>query len=433
MRTGGTANEWKVVPLAAASVDVFKSPDPGSVYLGNPSIATMPGGRIVVSADLAGPGVKRLPGAKGRHPATGHWLLGKVFVSGDKGKTWASKLDFPFHEARLFRLGSTLYLMGLAGTLRIVKSPDGGDTWNRMEELEQGDGEFIQAPSNVLQAADGVYVLLLKTVAVGERGEGGRAPVPVVLRARQGSDLTSRKNWAWSEPGKPFHELVPPGSLDFLGLPASRPPDAPGDRSRGGRRPAGRIEWDASHIVQIRDSRHGWQDPKGRTFHLVARAESPRSNLAAFARMVEDEAGRMAIDLESLPGGGRIPLLPLPGGNLKFDVAYDEESKLFWLVSNLVSDSLARPEQPSQERRGASAVDRQRLQLHFSRNLVDWSFAAFVDSGAEAKELRHSPVMAIAGGELYIVCCSGHPGLGAQGYTDRITFHTIPAFRELVY
>ena len=88
MRAGGNVADWKVVPLAHAGVDVFKSPEPDKVFLGNPSIITLPGSRILVSLDLKGPGVKGLRGIKGQSSISGHWVQGKVFVSTDKGMTW---------------------------------------------------------------------------------------------------------------------------------------------------------------------------------------------------------------------------------------------------------------------------------------------------------------------------------------------------------
>jgi len=434
MRTGGTVNDWKVVPLAPAAIDVFKSPDPATVLLGNPSVVALPGGRILVSLDLAGPGVKRLPGPKGRMASSGHWLQGKVLASADKGQTWVPKFDFPFHEARLFRVGGILYLLGLAGEFRIMKSADGGESWSRMEELALGEGEYVQPPSNILCARDQIYAVVLKSVAAGGKGEGGRSLVPVILRARQGSDLTNRKSWSWSEPGKPLHELAPLGSMDFFGVPFFPLQEAGADRGGGGRRVVTRrIGWDALHIVEIKDSHHTWHDPRGRALHIVSRAETHRSNLAALARMVEDETGRISIGLETTPAGTRMAFVPLPGGNLKFDLAYDDESKLFWLASNLVSDSMTRVEKLPPDRKGLPCDERQRLQLHFSRNLVDWCFAGCLDSGAGAKEWRHSCRLAIGGSDLYVVCCSGHPGLGGLGYTDRITFHAVPGFRELAY
>ena len=82
MRAGGEQQSWKVIPVAPEARPVFVSPDPGRVCLGSPAIAAFPGGRLVVAFDQQGPGVKRLPGVKGRLPGSGNWVQGKVLVSG---------------------------------------------------------------------------------------------------------------------------------------------------------------------------------------------------------------------------------------------------------------------------------------------------------------------------------------------------------------
>jgi len=433
MRTGGVPTEWKVIPIAPGG-DVFKSPDPEDVFLGSPSIAALPGGRIVVSFDTTGPGVKHLPGTKGREPVSGHWLQGKVFVSGDKGKTWTCKTDFPFHQAQLFRIGNTLYLMGLAGSFRIMRSVDGGDTWSKPAEFALDDGEYAITPSSVLCTDEYVYLAVMKWVAGKEKEK--RSLVPVILRARQGVDLANRKAWTSSEPGKSFQEFVPPQCLQQFGIqispePVSELPKTSG--KPGARRPDGRLNWDAPHLVEIVDPNHSWRDARRRTLYLLAEVRTQRRNLAAIARVVEDEAGKMVMDAETVVGSIKTALIAMPGGHLKFDVIYDGTSKLYWLACNPCPDTMTRFDKSSAARSSQPRDDRQQLHLYYSRNLVDWCFAAWMDSGSSAKDWRHFCSLAIGGSDLYAVCCSGSAKPGTRGYTDRITFHCIPAFRELVY
>jgi hypothetical protein len=108
-------------------------------------------------------------------------------------------------------------------------------------------------------------------------------------------------------------------------------------------------------------------------------------------------------------------------------------SRLYWLASNPSADSVGRRDKAQTARGSEPRDERQELHLYFSANLVDWRLAACVDSGVAAKELRHHCNLAIGGNDMYLVCCSGHVKQGGRGYTDRITFHSIPAFRELVY
>ena len=94
MREGAAPDKWKIVPLASDPVIVYSSPDSDKVFLEHPSIAALPGGRIVVACDQEGPGVAKLSGPKGREQDSNHWLQGKIFVSKDKGKTGGHEPKF---------------------------------------------------------------------------------------------------------------------------------------------------------------------------------------------------------------------------------------------------------------------------------------------------------------------------------------------------
>ena len=67
---------------------------------------------------------------------------------------------------------------------------------------------------------------------------------------------------------------------------------------------------------------------------------------------------------------------------MKFHLLYDEVSRLYWLLSTQATDSMRRAERLPADRFGLPDNERQRLQLHFSRNMIDWNFAGLVTSGA---------------------------------------------------
>jgi hypothetical protein len=264
------------------------------------------------------------------------------------------------------------------------------------------------------------------------RGELSSVLSPVIFRARQGATLTSRKSWTVGPPAKPFRDLLPPGPYDLLGVPVYDVPRADRGVDLGHGRWVNRIGWRQAHIVRIADPNHVWHDPTGRTSHLIFRADTHRSNLAIVLKAVEDEAGGIALDFLTTPAGSRLLFLPLPGGNLGFDLLYDEESRLFWLLGSQVRDSLVRPDRLERGRVGLPGEERTRLQLSFSRNLVDWCFAGYV-AGAPDGQAIQDPRMAISGGDLYFVCGGGaqHPRLTVGG--SILGFGAIPGFRSLVY
>jgi photosystem II stability/assembly factor-like uncharacterized protein len=48
-------------------------------------------------------------------------------MAGGRGRT---AFDFPFMHARPFAAGESLYVLGHAGDLMIIRSDDGGETWS---------------------------------------------------------------------------------------------------------------------------------------------------------------------------------------------------------------------------------------------------------------------------------------------------------------
>lgn len=116
----------------------------------------------------------------------------------------------------------------------------------------------------------------------------------------------------------------------------------------------------------------------------------------------------------------------MPGGQMKFHVVYDENTKLYWLLSTQATDSMIRPERlPNNERR--------RLQLHFSKNMIDWCFAGLVTVGPVENASRHYASMAIDGDDLVILSRSGDERAKSAHDGNLITFHRIRDFRSLVY
>jgi len=431
MRSGGSPQDWKVIPLDQQGVTVYASPDPATVHLGQPTLAVLPAGRIVAALDQYGPGVRNLPGAKGKIARLNRWVQGKILVSGDKGQTWSFRHDAPFCDPCLFRDGATLYLIGHADAIQIIKSSDGGETWSKPADLSAAADHYVQAPANVLCANGAFYLVMLRLTDTRHRGDPASLLAPVVLKAPVGANLTAARNWTFSAAAKAFRELVPADALDYFGLPFFAVPDPLRGRDVGNKRWAHRIGWSDAHLLQLCDPNHYWHDPAGRTLHLLARAAAHRSNMAALAKVVEGADGELSVGLETTPAGTKAAFLPLPGGNLKFHALYDEPSRLYWLVGNQTTDSMTRAEKLPATRYRLPCDECRRLQLHSSRNLVDWCFAGYITAGADAGDCRHSPGAAVRGNDLCVVACAGEGRRRNPHDADRITFHLIPDFREL--
>ena len=74
-----------------------------------------------------------------------------------------------------------------------------------------------------------------------------------------------------------------------------------------------------------------------------------------------------------------------------------------------------------------------RLQLHFSRNCIDWCFAGLVTVGPGDKCSRSYASMAIDGDDLHVLSRSGDEHARNAHDVNFISFHTVRNFRDLVY
>jgi hypothetical protein len=414
----------RVSPLAPDYVRVFESPDPQRVYGYSPGICRLPNGRLVATCDFGGPGAKDLPGAKTDTGDYGAPNQGRVATSDDGGRTWTERARIPLMHATPFVAGNAVYIIGHGRDLGIVRSDDWGSTWGERVKFTEGE-IWHQAPSNVWYTRGRVYVIMERYIQFA-----WAHCAPVVMSAPVGADLTRKESWTFSNQST-FRELVGE-RVPLLGVPFFTPgqtaPDNPGDR-----RHMAPLGWLETHIVQFTDPDHVWYDPTGRTFHLIGRAHTGTTNLACLAKAVEGEDGSLTVSLEQAPSGEPIAYLPCPGGHMKFHVLYDGETRLFWLLSTQATDSMVRPERLPPNRFNLPNNERRRLQLHFSRNCVDWCFAGLVAVGETERSSRHYASMAIDGEDLVVLSRSGDRNAKDAHNGNIITFHRIPRFRELVY
>ena len=418
------------VPLAANEhVTVYESPDPTNVYAYSPGITRLPSGRLVATMDQGGKGVKELPGAV-REGSSDVWR-GKVYTSDDRGHTWTHRTDTPMVHARPFVAGESLYVLGHSGKLCIVRSDDGGETWGDPSWLSDSGG-WHQAPSNVAYARGRIYLVMEHNTKPSFKGWPVSVLAPVVMAATVTADLTKREAWTFSNELS-FHDAVEQAGVPHLvGVPFHSPgltaPDSTGDK-----RSMALPGWLETNIVQFVDPNHVWNDPSGRTFHLWMRAHTGSVNLACIAKAVEAEDGSITVSLEQAPSGETMLYVPCPGGQMKFHILYDDEMQLFWLLSSQSTDSMTQPSRLPATRYNLPNNERHRLVLHFSRNCVDWCFAARVADSGSPNQGRHYASMVIDGDDLHVLSRSGDARAKNAHDGNLITFHTVRGLRRLVY
>ncbi|MEJ6732943.1 MAG: exo-alpha-sialidase [Opitutaceae bacterium] len=314
----------------------------------------------------------------------------------------------------------------------IARSDYNGRTWTKPVALTSGQ-KWHQAPSNVWYANGCVYLVMEQRVTqVIEHWYVGEL-APVLMRAKIGDDLTKRESWTFAEAPQ-FNEAVDLTRVDLVGIPFYPYVPAAGVKLAPHRdmAPPG---WLEANVVQFSDPGHFWYDPTGRTFHLWMRAHTGSMGYAAIAKVVEagpkPGEGSMKLELETAPSGKTVVYVPLPGGQMRFHVVYDEREKLYWLLSTQATDSMRRPELLPDNRYSLADNERRRMQLHYSRNMMDWCFAGIVAVGEVEQASRHYATLVIEGEDLVILSRSGDAHAKTAHNGNLITFHRVPDFRDL--
>lgn len=416
------AGSGPVRPLAQEFIVLAESPAPKTIYCYTPGLARLDCGRLVATMEFGGPGWNRAePNAR-------------VYTSDDGGRTWTLRSSFSMTHGRPFQAGASVYVLGHRGNLRIIRSDDRGETWSDAVDLTEKQS-WHQSACNVIHANDRVYLVMERKVTSDIRGWGVGELAPVLMRGAIDADLTRVENWAFASELS-FRQTIPgvetDPAIDFFGVPFY-PAAYPSGSLPAPKRNSAPLGWLEANVVRFTDPDHVWFDPEGRTFHLWMRAHTGWVGHAAVAKVVEQDDGTMTTSLETVPSGKRALYVPCPGGQMRFHVLYDEPTRLYWLLSSQATDSMTRADRLPPERYNLPNNERHRLQLHFSRNMIDWCFAGLVATGGSPNEARHYASMVIDGDALHVLSRSGDARAKSAHDGNLITFHTVHNFRRLVY
>jgi len=431
-----------VKPLSSDFNVIYRSPDPKHQFAFSPCILVSKTGRYIFSMDISD-------------------TYGKIYISDDKGETWKLVAEENFWHGSLFADGDSVYMMASSmahdRNLVIMRSDDDGETWTGLNILTDGCS-FSHCATDVWYKDGYVYVPMdLTVVHEGERVRSRWKPnwiTPVICRGKLGTDLTKRENWLLSKPAR-FRDVIAEKDIEGIGVPfftsiEDVPDDAPTCASAARYRhtydfvndkPVTPFSFHAvggleSNVVQITDPKHYWYDSTGKTLHIFSRANTHGTGYCILMKAVERvRDGKEVIDIECEvnPSGKRVIFLPMPGGQNKFFVKYDEKTKLYWLASSQTRDSMTRIEYLSEDRYNIPSDERDRLVLHFSKNMVDWIFAGLVDKSGNERQSRHYASMDIDGDDLLILSRSGDEETSTAHDTNLVTLHRVKNFRDLVY
>lgn len=424
-------------PIAEDFTVVRRSQFPDKEFLYTPSVLRLKNGRLLVSLDVSC-----------------QW--GEIYASDDGGITWQQKGRGNFIHATLFSDGDTVYLIGHKGHIVIMVSRDNGETWS--EESVLAEGQWHQSASSVCYKNGYIYLVMECKMLKENEVERYWCPnflAPVVMRGKLGTDLTKKENWLFSEKVA-FRDFLPDEDmLDWFGVPffntvSKYPADEFHTTSPEKYRELYDFEnnkewkafstqpigWLETNLVDIVDPRHYWYDPSGKTLMMFMRSHTGGSGYCCVAKAVESTVnGKDSIKIELItnPSGKKLLFLPMPGGQMKFYIKFDKKTGLYWLLSTQATDTMCRIECLDDERYNIPCDERDRLTLHFSKNMVDWVFAGLVSKGDTFKQSRHYGSMDIDGDDLVIVSRSGDKDCASAHNGNIITFHRVKNFRDLIY
>ncbi len=347
------------------------------VYIGSPSICILPNGDFVASHDHFGPN------------STEHErAVTAVYKSKNRGKSWEkiSEINGQFWS-NLFVHKNVLYIMGTwkhHGNFIIRRSDDGGVTWTSPIDSESGlllEGEYHTAPMPVIEHDGRIWRAV--EYAKSQTTRWGIRYSAMVISAPINADLLVAANWTATNP-------LPHDSA-YL------------DGNFGG--------WLEGNAVKT---------PDGKVVNILRVATSePGRDMAAIVDISND--GKTAtFDPET-------GFMDFVGGARKFSIRYDEKSKRYWTLANMVKEDFAHI-------RAASV--RNTLVLKSSPDLKNWTVHKILLEHPDVEKHGFQYVdWQFDGRHIIFLSRTAYDDEfgGANNFHDAnfLTFHRIKNFRKL--
>ncbi len=373
-------NTSSATPLAQDFITLARSPDRDSIFLGSPSLASSPAGRLVSSYEYFGP---KAPISQQCH----------IMRSDDGGRTWAEISLTDVMWGSLFYLDDVLYMIGnhrVTKDIVITRSDDDGSTWTPSSTLFTG--RYTNAPTSIV-IHDGILYRAFENCA------GPTGWRSLVVAADIQADLMNPKTWRMS------NEVEYPGTPIELNRGYYLPDPVRKIAPDG---------WLEGNVISIHDQ-----------LKVLLRVRMGGQSITGMCAVcnLTDTDGRLHLQFACFH--------PMPGAQCKFHIIYDTVSRLFWTATTSVVDSF-RAEEALWERgfKGSPGNVRRILMLHYSVNALNWFSAGCVAMSRNPLESFSYTSQLIVGNDILILSRTSLKGLN-QHDTNLITLHRINDFRSL--
>ena len=377
-------------PLAPDYTVVWHNPDP-EYYVEGSGLLNLGGDRWLAAV----PVVPRVGWKERRADHSRTHLL----RSEDAGRTWRKTAELPYYSAVPWQHAGRTYLFAMKGgrtvrndDLLLLRSDDAGASWS--EPLTLFEGHYWNCHTSMVVLHERLYW------AVDDLSLGTlRGPCLLVGDLRR--ELMDRAAWRLSAP-------VPyPGVPDAL--------IAPRFADKGG-------NYLEPNVIAL--------NGRPRVLMTVKPARQTTTGLCA---VLDAEADGEAVTLSFTQ------YHPMPGGQLKFGIAQDPRSGLYWAAVNLPADGQEvkgweterdKPRSPRNWSPDRGGNDRRFLMLMVGVDGLNWFPAGCI---ARAETLSQSfmyPMPVIDGQDL---CLISRTSIAAPNRhdADHATFHRIRDFRDL--
>ena len=378
-----------VQPLAQDFVIAARVPDPVRYFFHDPDLARLDDGTLLLAAP------------QWHRPSWDYCRRLRLLRSEDGGRTWEELPGLPYEEATPFVLDGRLLMFVQEKCHKdflVVTSDDRGKTWTDPVTVIEGPIWNIST-SRVLRP-EALYWAM--DYDLPNHGHGGKT----MLRLDRSMSPLDPGAWTLSNI---VHQPEIPATMTRNLFPDGERPQLSG----------------------------GWRDP---LVWLEPNTVEVNGRIRAFCRCVFDEyaAAHIAAVFDYDPEAHRLSFTQFaawPGAQCKFYIIHDRSESMYWMLSNLITNSqdiLGWGERMRESGyHGGPGNERRWLYLHYGIDCLNWFPAGCVARWPDNVYRSFMYPSAVVDGDDFVVLSRTSRDSGDQHDADLCTIHRIRDYRSL--